>query len=191
MHPLDNVQTAYDTPRLVINATDPASGTVWQNDHFFAPGCTAAYKRGKAQLTCPAVRYGYTCTTPTSIVEKATRFSGVAFYATKLDTSGFTAVTPLVGGLIATKMEHRWRVKLVAGVPYLYVSDKFVFGIEQQVSQEALELTNYIRQGMSAPSNGDMDLALAKAALHEIEQVGFLPEWLPKLYRAAGDATSG
>ena len=182
MHPIDNVLALFETPTLVINSTNPSSGTGWYLDHFYATGCMASRANGKPQVTCPARRTGFTCTTPAATVQNGTRFLQAAFYATRLNSNGFMSVLPF-GDAVAAVLEHRWKVFQAhpTDPPRLYVSQKLTFGVDRY---EAAALNLFIQNVLSASTNGDIDLVLAKVALHEIEIVGFLPFWLPRLYRA-------
>jgi len=185
MHPVDNVYLLYDTPTLIINSTDPSSGSAWKHDHFYASGCIASCASGKPSVTCPAVRSGFTCTSPAPTVEKATRFMEASFYAKRLNRNGFTALVP-AGSVPGLLLEHRWMVNQAASSarnvpPRLYVSQKFTFGLELD---GAAEINMELQQTLAASTNGDFDLLLAKVALHEIEIVGFLPSWLPRYYSA-------
>jgi len=181
MHPIDNVYMLYGTQPLVVNATDPSAGTSLNFDTFYASGCKAVYRGKQPTVVCPVARSGFTCTTPAWIVQNATRAMAASFYAAKLDSSGFTAVIP-VGSQSVYQLRYTWQVVVTRGVPMMYITSNYVAGVED----EALAGVNSQIITTSAEStNGDYKLLMAKLALHEVELFGFLPSWLPKIYRAA------
>lgn len=187
MHPIDNIKFQYSSPRgFHINATNPTSGTAWHFSHFYAAGCKPACTRTKpprVTVTCPPAhqRRRFNCTTPPGSVASVLGHNTTSYYAQRLDGSGFAAVVTL-GDLVVSRVTYTWR-QTSAG---LAITQDVVFGLEQPWAA-ALNVDG-LRRMLGKASGGDVQLGVAALVLHEMEIVGWYPQWLPAVYRAARTA---
>lgn len=182
LHPVDNVAFSWSTPQLVINAAQPTQGTAWRFAHFYAATCPATNTKDGPSVTCPRDRRAFTCHTPAADIAAASSAVQDQYYAQKLDSTGFEAIVVLQeSGRVITRIVYTWQ-QTPAG---LAISQDVVFGFEGKLA--GLVNPTALPALMARATDGDMGVALAQIALHEVEIVGFYPQWLPAIYKASSE----
>lgn len=189
MHPVDNVAFAYSHPpgrdTLTVHPTDPTHGTTWSFAHFYAAGCTTTPTKGNTptvhSVVCSANIPTFTChTRDTARIAGTSSVNQSEYYAQRLDATGFAAVVTFKGQVV-TRVHYSWH-ETSSG---LQITQDVMFGFED-VSAAALN-PFALKMLLARATHGDLGLALAQIVLHEIEIVGFYPQWLPAVYaRMAG-----
>lgn len=189
MHPIDNVEFKYTGPVLRMNSTNPTEGTAWHFAHFYAASCTPAYvgTAGRPWVHCPTAssRQPFNCATPQHKVSTTLSLNTTGYYAQRLDQKGFAAVGTL-GGLVVSTVNYTWH-ETPNG---LQITQDLVFGIDEPW---AVSLNDQgLREMLGTATKGDVKLGLASVVLHEVEIVGWYPQWLPAVYQAlSGGSSSG
>lgn len=184
LHPVDNVGLKYSDPVLRMNATDPSQGTAWHFAHFYAASCNVAYIGAKKPwVTCPSSRQAFSCNTPQQKLAATLSTNTTSYYAQSLDKSGFAAAVTL-GGVVVSKVVYTWQ----ATSSGLQITQDLVFGIEEPWT--APLNAQGLQDLLGRATKGDAQLGLAALVLHEIEIVGWYPQWLPAVYKPAAAVTS-
>lgn len=184
LHPVHNVGLQYSDPVLGMDPTDPTKGTAWQFAHFYAASCNMTYMGAKKPwVTCPSSRQAFSCNTPQEQLAATLSTNTSSYYAQRLDERGFAAVMTL-GGVVVSKVVYTWQ-ETGSG---LQITQDLMFGIDEPWAASLNSLA--LQDLLGRAAKGDAQLGLAALALHEIEIVGWYPQWLPAVYKAVAAVTS-